>query len=368
MGLLFGGELTQAALHELTDGLDVDRADQDFLLLLACLGCQRGWGSFPPEIVPRLKGVHRYHQVHNAVGVPWLTRQLERLTDAGIPVMLLKGAAMRAYYAPDMPRLMWDFDAAVPEERYQEALGLLQAGGAELVDETGYSATLTDGRTHLDLHRWIFKTNGEKGSGIWRRAISFDFHDVPALVPSPEDMFVHLLDNQSRNYFYDEAPDRRMKWLYDCCRVLMAAEGSNLDRIAARAGEFRTEARVRMMLKLFIQCFPETFSSEAVDRALPPSREYGELLENGERFRKLCQWYHKYYGWGGAMTPMRILRALRREAALYRYLAPEMRWSDPNMGPIGFFKKMHRIDSFAALKERYLTRVRLWERKTGDGA
>lgn len=369
MGLLFGGELTQAALQEITDGLDIDRANQDFLLMLACLGCQRGWELFPPEIVPRLKGVHRYHQVRNAMGVPWLTKQLGRLADAGIPAMLLKGAAMRAYYAPDMPRLMWDFDVAVPEERYREALRLLRAGGAELVEETAHSAALTDGRTQLDLHRWIFKTNGERGSGIWQRAVSFGFHGVPALVPSPEDMFVHLLDNQSRNYFYDEAPDRRMKWLYDCRRVLMAAEGVDLDQLAARAEEFRTGARVRMMLKPFIRCFPEALPSEALDRAFPPSREYDELLENGERFRRLCQRYHKYhYGRDSAMTPMHILRSLRRETAFYRYLAPEMRWSDPDMGPIQFFKKMHQIDSFSALRRKYLARMRLWERKTDDGA
>lgn len=369
MGLLFDGELMQEAVDDLTHGLDIDQTNQNFILMLACLGYQRGWGLFPPEIVPRLKGVHRYHQVHNAMGVPWLVEQIGCLTDAGIPVMLLKGAAMRAYYAPDMPRLMWDFDAAVPEERYREALSLLCTGGAKLVEETAHSAALTDGRTQLDLHRWIFKTNEDRGSDIWRRAVSFGFHGIPALVLSPEDMFIHLLDNQSRNYFYDEAPERRMKWLYDCRRVLMAVERPDLDRIADRAGEFHTEARVRMMLKSFIQCFPETFPGEALDRAFPPSREYDELLKNGERFRMEVQKFRRYhYVRDSAMTPLHILRSLRRETAFYRYLAPEMKRSDPGLGPIRFFRKMHQLDDFSALKEKYLARICLWERRPKDGA
>ena len=113
--LSFGEEATDQAVRALTDGLDLDTANQNFLLMLSCLGFRNGWQGFPPEMIPRLKGVHRYHQASISVGIPWLVRQIRALTDGGIPVMLLKGVAMRAYYAPERPRIMYDYDLAVPE-------------------------------------------------------------------------------------------------------------------------------------------------------------------------------------------------------------------------------------------------------------
>ena len=59
IGLSFGGEATDEAFHTLTDGLDLDTANQNYLLMLSCLGFAKGWERFPPEMVPRLKGIHR---------------------------------------------------------------------------------------------------------------------------------------------------------------------------------------------------------------------------------------------------------------------------------------------------------------------
>ena len=112
MHQLFGGKLTEADAHILFDGLDLNTANQNYLLLLACLGYMKGWERFPAEMIPMLKGVHRYHQVHNAMGIPWLIRQLRKLVDAGIPVMLIKEEAMKKVhdFVPAVANILKDED------------------------------------------------------------------------------------------------------------------------------------------------------------------------------------------------------------------------------------------------------------------
>lgn len=362
MHLLFGGELKKETAEVLTEGLDIDAENQNYILMLSCLGYARGWELFPPEIVPRLKGVHRYHQAHNSIGIPWLIRQLRTLSGAGIPIMLLKGIAMRAYYAPNTPRLMWDYDIAVPEERYSEALQLLCVGENTLKEEYAHSGTVRYRNEELDIHRWIFKTNGEKESGIWDRAISFDFHGIDVCVPSPEDMLIHQMDTQSRNIFTNEGTDRRMKWLYDCRCILETAGGLNLSLIAAYAEELHTMNRMRLMLRLFMCCFPDMLGEDALNQAFPPSKGYGKWLRSGERYREVFEEYRKFpYDESSALSPVHLARSLRLEIVSWRYFGPELKSADRKINFWRYVKREKGIDSLSALLKKYVSRVRLRE-------
>lgn len=90
LDVLFGSEWTENAMHTLLDNFDIDHANQNYILMLSCLGYMKNWKYFPHEIIPRLKGVHRYYQVRNSMGIPWLVKQLRILSDAGIQIMLIK--------------------------------------------------------------------------------------------------------------------------------------------------------------------------------------------------------------------------------------------------------------------------------------
>lgn len=83
----------------LTDRYDIDYANMNYSLMLAVLGFRMGWDCFPHEIVPRLKGIHRYCQAKNVMGMPWLLEKIRVLRSSEIPVMLIKGLAMRYHYA-----------------------------------------------------------------------------------------------------------------------------------------------------------------------------------------------------------------------------------------------------------------------------
>ena len=366
IALSFGGEATDEAFHTLTDGLDLDTANQNYLLMLSCIGFAKGWERFPAEMVPRLKGVHRYHQAHISMGIPWLVRQIRILTDEGIPVMLLKGTALLAYYAPVRPRLMYDYDFAVPEEQFDRALELLMNSGNTLDLKSMHSVSLKGSRDKIDLHRWIFKCGNERFSDIWERAEMFHFHGVDVRVPAQEDMFIHLLDTQSRNYFRGEAPTRRLQWFYDCRDVWAYSEGLDLERLAARARELHTTLRVRMMLRLFMQRFPGLIDPEEFEQRFPRTPEYDRLLVDGVNFKNA---YVRYQGYGynsqSAMTPVHIWRGLRVEMIYYRYLKPELQWIGPNMNFFRFIKARYSIDGFSDLAKGYLSRIRPFGKRNG---
>ena len=368
LDLTFGGETTDEAFHSLTDGLDLDTANQNFLLMLSSLGFSKGWKRFPPEMVPRLKGVHRYHQAHISMGIPWLVSQIRTLTDKGIPVMLLKGVAMLAYYAPARPRMMFDYDFAVPEEQFDRAVELLAGNGNTLGLKTAHSYTLSGNRNEIDLHRWIFKTRNERSSGIWKRAQTFCFHGVDVLIPASEDMFIHLLHTRSDECFKQENSTRRLQWLYDCRDIWAHSGGFALESLAVRAQEFHAAARARVTLRFFMQCFPELIKPEEFERYFPRTPEYDRLLVNGEKMKNECVRYRGYdYDEKSAMTPIYIYRGLRFDMIQYRYYKPELKWADPGMSFFRFLKIAHNLDGFSDLAKGYLSRIRLFEKRNrGD--
>lgn len=362
--LSFGGEMTDDVFHTLTDGLDLDSENQNYLLMLSSLGFAKGWERFPPEMIPRLKGVHRYHQAHISMGIPWLVRQIRILTDEGIPVMLLKGVAVLTYYAPGRPRIMSDYDFAVPEDRFDRALELLLANGNTVGQTTLHSVAVHGSRDEIDLHRWIFKMHNEQYTDIWERAERFSLYGVEVRVPAQEDMFIHLLDTQSRNHFRTENPTRRLQWFYDCRDLWEYSEKLSLERLASRAEEHHTTSRVRMMLRLFMQCFPELIDPEEFERYFPRTPEYDRLLVEGEKYKNAFIQYRSYgYSEESAMTPVHILRGLRFEMIRYHCLRPELRLFDPNMNFFRFIKIIYHLDSFSDLAKGYLSRIRLFEKQ-----
>lgn len=345
-------------ISALTNNLDLDIENQNYLLMLARLGFTRGWDKFPEKIVPRLKGIHHYHQVHNTIGFSGLVRQLRILAAAGIPIMLIKGIAVRAYYAPNAPRIMWDYDIAVPEARFEEAVELL-CGGNWPTERSPHSVAIKTEDVDLDLHQWIFKTNGERQSDIWERAIQTTFCGMRVYVLAPEDMLIHLLDTQSRSIFNAEETERQMQWLCDCWSVMRLMGELNLPRIAARAKELHAKNHVRIALKLIATFFPALFTEAAIDEAFPSTEGYYQMLLNAERYREEKRKYKIQYPrrLAESVTPMHVICSLRLAVIRYQYWASELKDEGRTPHLLYFMKKMYYIDGFSALKRKYCVRI-----------
>lgn len=328
ISLHLGRQMTVGDTGLLTNQLDIDRCSQAQLLILSCVGYEQGWGLFPTQIVPRLKGVHQFYQVHNTIRLPWLLGKIRALREAGIPVMLLKGLALRYYYSVGIPRIMGDYDIAVPENSYDKAIHVLQNDGDTYLGNVPwlYHGQIVGKDRCLEIHSWIFKHHGEKGTDIWDRAIPCDFYGEDVLALSPDDMLLHQMDNRSRDMFENVYPDRTPIFLCDCFRVIKAMPRLDLTGLAVRAETLHVTNSARRMLMFLADCFPDLFSKAEIERVFPETPAYRRWLDAGMKLRRASDRWHSYhYREGDSVTPLRFIRMLARHYALSRMETVEMR-------------------------------------------
>lgn len=181
--------------------------------LAPLLGARLAAGELtaPESVSAALRSAYRSCALANTaleLGTSVLTRSL---VAAGIPVLLLKGAALvRTVYRDPGRRSMGDVDLLVPPERWRQALEVVDRVGARPVDAPDRPATLRHfHEVHLrlaagglvDLHRQLvprplfkvdpgelFTTAGEEPDGV--------------RVPAPEALFVSLALHAAKDGFF----------------------------------------------------------------------------------------------------------------------------------------------------------------------
>ena len=363
LSLLLGKKPSAEDIDRLIGGSDFDRENQNRLLMISRVGMLNGWEHFPPVIVPRLKGIHKYWQVHNSRGIPFLIGVISVLEREKIPVMLLKGLAMRYHFASGMPRMMGDYDIAVPEDLYGRSVEALKEEGFEVEALTAdHHGKVFGGSLVIELHRWVFKNHGDAGTDIWEKAVHFDFygHDVCSLCP--EDMFIHQMDNRSGDMFQDEFHRRRMNWLLDCGMIVNRAGGMfDLRSLAERAGQFSASFRSRRMLRIFADTYPDLVSLTEIDEAFPPSKEYDRWLSLGIKYHDAVESMRLHGDTPeSVLTPGSIFRRMRAQYRYYRF------WKNGKKGR-SFRKYLlnnFNVSSFSELVRKYRSRIKL----AGPGA
>jgi len=157
-------------------------------------------------VLGRMRGVYRRTWVLNSIQLAEGERALALLERAGIPTVVLKGAAMIARWTGDSGvRMMADFDTVVPRDRALEALSLLLAEGwrpavqrsaplgADDLDEEHALLLRSDRGGELDLHwRALMHAGGDASDvSLWSRAQEVRLGEVRTRVPSPEDHVQH---------------------------------------------------------------------------------------------------------------------------------------------------------------------------------
>ena len=360
---LFAVQPDEQEVSEALAGLDPDTEDISFLLLLAIFGYACGWKGFPEEIIPRLKGIHRYYQVDNAFKFTWLSGVLDALEKAGIAVLLIKGGAMYVHYRQSSPRLMSDFDIAVAAEDFEKACALLESLGCTKGNTAAWSAEYKRdeyGRTvHVDLHCRVFKNSETADALVQARSVQTVFRGRKVLVPSAQDMFIHLMDNQIRNIFHDEYSNRRTKWFFDCLSILQAyPDVLDVEMIRQRTNEFCNRNYIRLALRMFSFWFPEIVSAETVEECFPADKEYWKWLSDGMEYRRRYSLVTAYEQ-GGSLPLKRVYRSARRWLQEYRFIGPEFREQYGEMSFVDFFCHQTGCKNAGDALKRYLPRLRL---------
>lgn len=221
-----------AALDAWLGAHDIDTVEYRDHRLLATIVDRCGAALANRPVGPRLMGLQRQLWTRSRLAIAQAAAALRRLGDAGIPVMLLKGAArIAAEPGASRSRLAHDVDVLVPTERFADAMdGLFDAGWMASSGESRLCLRhlapairavnfFRDRFGDIDLHQWAYG-DGRPHAGLqrelWNRARPAEFLGVPVLVPSDTDRAALAIVNSGLD------AHAHSDWLVDCARLVTA--------------------------------------------------------------------------------------------------------------------------------------------------
>ncbi|NIN66760.1 MAG: hypothetical protein GTO63_19135 [Anaerolineae bacterium] len=168
-------------------------------------------GILPASVKQKLREEYYLSAVRNTLLYQELANILATFNDAGLPVIVLKGAALaQEMYGNIALRPMSDIDLLVKGEEIASGQQLLLQRGyspIELAHPTGRHSTFEGDaagyRVHIEVHSHIVSSAYYRSTipedWLWRDPVRLPVGDNPALMLSPEGIVVHsclhLLDH-----------------------------------------------------------------------------------------------------------------------------------------------------------------------------
>jgi hypothetical protein len=305
--VLEGGAARSAWKQWQALGGDVDRIDGASYGLLP--QAYRNLAAIAPEepLIGKLKSVYRYHWYRNQVLLHGAAEAVRVLEAAGIPTLVLKGAALAILHYRDAgARPMEDVDVLVPRDRARDAMRVLRAAGfspafpaPEAKIGVRHAETFVSPGDHaVDLHWWAL-WQPSRDDDLWRNAVGFELggERTRALAPAHQllQVPVHGLRTQ-------ETP--ALRWIPDALLVLRSSRGAvDWEALVAAARTRQLTTHLGAALSYLRETFAAPIPEDVLDRlaaspssllerwtyraaVMPPPRATRVLL-HVDRYRRL---------------------------------------------------------------------------------
>ena len=253
------------AWRQVRRGFDIERVSAETYLLLPLLYRNLSGLGAEEELLPKLKSVYRHTWAGNQLLFRALADLLEALETAGIPTLVLKGAALVLNYYQDLgARRMSDFDVLVPAAARPKALDLLDGLGWSGPDERIRNLSVhyhhaiefrsPDRRNVCDLHWQVMNCLGladdpdHSTHDFWVAADPTEILGVRSRVLGPADLLLHACVHGLRD---DHV---RLLWVADALQIL-ASSGERLDwdRLVGQASKRGAILPLRRALRLLVE-------------------------------------------------------------------------------------------------------------------
>ena len=289
---------------------DIDHLDPASFQVMSLLYWNLAQQGLDHPLMDKLKGIYRMTWSSNQWLISRTLPTLRALHGRGIPIMLLKGAALNALYGKQYGiRLIGDVDVLVRQEdalraaRVLSDLGWKMKGRPRDVTPDLISVSKGHGYLHpeggdLDLHWHPFPDDLVLAheEPVWRYAVQTPIGDVPTLAPSPTDLLLHVC-----MHGWAWSPHPPFRWIADAMTILRASQ-SELDW-----GRLISDVRRRRLLprlEAALTYLRERFCAEI------PARAMAELRKGP--VPRLDRWEHRLRT-RPVRTPLHglILHALR---------------------------------------------------------
>lgn len=281
-------EAGAAALAEWWRGIaSFDEVQGTDSALLVQIHANLGSRIADQRLLNRMKGAARHVWLRNQYMVADCAKLVGALAEAGVPTVLLKGAAMVVAIDRHVGlRWMSDCDVLVPPEEALTAIRVLAERGFTKDQELTprdlglvHGITLHDkgsGRDRIDLHWQPIRDIGADSMtrAIFEGAKPAAIGGVASLVPAPEHMIFHAIVHGT-----EWSPLPRYDWLVDTVKVVRRAGGDfDWDTVCRTARTYRFGFLVAAALGEASRHFPGLVPAGAV-ASLVPRGAYFERRE-----------------------------------------------------------------------------------------
>jgi hypothetical protein len=252
-------KLSQDDVPALAAEYENNRERADFNLIISHLESEYPDIQFSDDVVQNCRRISSLWRFRNLSLFNEFKNILNHLNDNDIPVMLIKGAAMR-YFMPNYTRIMYDVDFLVPEPRYVKAFTIAENLGFHGKGlDVPHSIDLVKGDFSIDIHRSL---NLERDCSatvekMWKRASTATLFDVKVFVPAPEDMLFIMMTNAWHNIMVQPVGHVKYSyWLFDCVRLIKKQPSINWNLLIDNAIETDTLCRIHILFQLIDKLLP----------------------------------------------------------------------------------------------------------------
>ena len=232
-----GAEAT-AAWRRWAGSVDFSQLDAGSARLLPLLYRQLAVRGTPAADIEGLRAEYVRTWQTNQFRLRDLRDVVGLLQDAGVPVLLLKGAALLVAYCPDPGlRPMGDCDLLVPYALAPRALSILARAGWKPNGASPHAQPLTHEKGFdLDLHWNLFveESGPTVDEPFWHAALPAPLGERTVRVLAPADQLLHVCVHGAQ-----WSPTPGVRWVADAAMLLAARPDLDWDRLIAQAERCR---------------------------------------------------------------------------------------------------------------------------------
>ncbi len=315
--LTFLSNPTQNELDDFLSQWDIEVAGGHKALMLSYFMKMHPELKFTKYEQPRLAGLLNFYRFQNLELIAHYTTIGRALNKEKIPVMILKGGAMK-YIRKGLSRVMGDIDILVPEKDYTRS--------GKIAESMGYHSSWFEHSVDLhkpgskkgtlDIHQYIYMGTGcEKklNSGLFKRATKANVFGVDSLIPCNEDMFFIALINMAKNLAENTSSTGILYALFDCKFLLETKPDFNWDIVIENAIKTKTQVHLSFAIK---------FINKIIPNLLPNKVKANNLLEKEINNHCALVLYERFYlrDIRTKCRELKILNVLKNRKLLSEYI------------------------------------------------
>ncbi len=289
--------VTKDEVYYLFNNLDynIEKETLSFNFLLANLFQNNPHIEIPKDIEPRLKGVLKWFRYRNILLMSGLKQLTVALNNNDIPVLFIKGAAMRIL-EPNRLRIMADVDCTVDADNFNKTIKVSESLGFNVNAVCDYATEIKrDSIQKIDIHKNFiknYKNTGKTGKKIFERAKQLDFYNSKIFIPNNEDMIFLLLINGYENIICSQDFYRTVSWLLDIIYIVKNNREINWQLVVFNAEETETLAQIKIMFEMVNYFLPDTIPGNIISSINVSKQDNKNFLAYTKKLLFCCKTQH----------------------------------------------------------------------------